>query len=105
MAWDGGPAGTCLKLLAIGATCGFLCQSVSTSFVALGAEHGHSSAVGLYVSCYYVGGSFGGVLPGLLWNAAHWPGCIAMVVVVLVLMALAVWRFWADRKVASTIST
>jgi MFS transporter, YNFM family, putative membrane transport protein len=90
--------------LAISATSGILCQAVSTSVVAVSAEEGHSSAVGLYVSCYYVGGSFGGVLPGLLWNAAHWPGCIAMVVVVLVLMALAVWRFWADRKVASTIS-
>jgi MFS transporter, YNFM family, putative membrane transport protein len=91
--------------LAISATSGILCQAVSTGVVAVSAEQGHSSAVGLYVTCYYVGGSFGGVLPGLIWNAAHWPGCIAMVVVVLVLMALAVWRFWADRQVASALST
>jgi hypothetical protein len=39
------------------------------------------------------------VLPGFFWNAAHWPGCILMVVVVLLVMALLVWRFWADRKV------
>jgi predicted MFS family arabinose efflux permease len=87
--------------LAISATSGILCQAVSTAVVAVSAEQGHSSAVGLYVTCYYVGGSFGGVLPGLIWNTAHWPGCISMVVVVLVLMALAVWRFWADRKVVS----
>jgi len=80
--------------LAITATCGFLCQSVSTSFVALAAEHGHSSAVGLYVTCYYVGGSVGGALPGLIWNRAGWPGCIAITVAVLMMMAAIVWRFW-----------
>jgi MFS transporter, YNFM family, putative membrane transport protein len=80
--------------LAIGATCGFLCQSVSTSFVALGAEHGHSSAVGLYVTCFYVGGSVGGALPGLIWNRAGWPGCVALVITVLFVMAAIVWRFW-----------
>jgi YNFM family putative membrane transporter len=81
--------------LAISATCGFLCQSVSTSFVALASEQGHSSAVGLYVTWYYVGGRVGGALPGLIWNRAGWPGCIAMVIAVLVLMAAMVWRFWS----------
>ncbi|TMJ28892.1 MAG: MFS transporter, partial [Alphaproteobacteria bacterium] len=80
--------------LAISATCGFLCQSVSTSFVALAAERGHSSAVGLYVTWYYIGGSVGGALPGLIWGRTGWPGCVAMVVAVLVLMAAMVWRFW-----------
>src|SRR5437764_2218827 len=83
--------------LAISATCGFLCQSVSTSFVALSAEHGHSSAVGLYVTWYYVGGSVGGVLPGLIWNRTGWPGCIGLVLVVLALMAALVFRFWPRR--------
>jgi MFS transporter, YNFM family, putative membrane transport protein len=82
--------------LTISAASGLLCQAVSTGFVAVSAGEGRSSAVGLYVSCYYVGGSVGGVLPGLIWNAAHWPGCIGLVVVVLLLMALLVWRFWAD---------
>src|SRR6266700_2740700 len=89
--------------LAISATCGFLCQSVSTSFVALGAEHGHSSAVGLYFTWYYVGGSVGGALPGLIWNRTGWPGCVAMVIAVLLLMAAMVWRFWrapVQREVA-----
>jgi MFS transporter, YNFM family, putative membrane transport protein len=86
--------------LAISATSGFLCQAVSTGVVAVSAEQGHSSAVGLYVACYYVGGSVGGVLPGFFWNAAHWPGCIGMVVVVLLVMALLVRRFWADRNIS-----
>jgi MFS transporter, YNFM family, putative membrane transport protein len=80
--------------LAITATCGFLCQSVSTSFVALAAEHGHSSAVGLYVTWYYIGGSIGGAVPGLIWNRTGWPGCVAVTVAVLVMMAAIVWRFW-----------
>ena len=82
--------------LALCATCGFLCQSVSTSFVALSATAGPSSAVGLYVTCYYIGGSVGGALPGFVWNRAGWPGCVAMMVVVLILMAAIVWRFWND---------
>src|SRR5262249_7688748 len=63
---------------------GFLCQSLSTSFVTLTARTGASSAVGVYVSFYYVGGSAGSVLPGLAWNAAGWPGCVALTAAVLV---------------------
>ena len=96
---------TIIAGLAISAASGILCQAISTGVVAVSAEQGHSSAVGLYVTCYYVGGSVGGVLPGVIWNAAHWPGCIGMVVAVLFLMALLVWRFWTDRKAASGIST
>lgn len=82
--------------LAISATCGFLCQSVSTSFVALSSEHGHSSAVGLYVTWYYIGGSVGGALPGIFWNQTGWPGCVALVGVVLAVMAGLVWCFWRE---------
>jgi MFS transporter, YNFM family, putative membrane transport protein len=81
--------------LAIVAACGFLCQTISTSYVATTATEGHSSAIGLYVSCYYVGGSVGGVLPGLIWNSGGWPGCIALVIAVLVLMAITVSVFWS----------
>jgi predicted MFS family arabinose efflux permease len=80
--------------LALTAGCGFVCQAVSTSFVAVTAGEGRSSAVGLYVTSYYVGGSIGGALPGLAWNAAGWPGCVAMVVTVLLLMAGLVGLFW-----------
>ncbi len=82
--------------LTLSATCGFVCQSVSTGVVAVTARHGLSSAVGLYVTCYYIGGSVGGVLPGLAWHAAGWPGCIAMVLAMLMLMGLTVWRFWRE---------
>ena len=38
------------------------------------AKEGRSSAVGLYVTCFYVGGSVGAFLPGLTWATAGWPG-------------------------------
>jgi len=85
--------------LTISATCGLLCQAISIGVVAVSAEQGLSSAVGLYVTCYYIGGSVGGLLPGFAWSTAHWPGCIAMVVAVLAMMALTVWQFWTDRNV------
>ena len=80
--------------LGVTAACGFVCQTVSTSFVAVTAGEGRSSAVGLYVTCYYVGGSVGGALPGLAWHAAGWPGCVATVAAVLLVMAALVGRFW-----------
>ncbi|MDQ4060261.1 MAG: MFS transporter [Pseudomonadota bacterium] len=82
--------------LAISAACGFVCQAVSTSLVAVTAGEGRSSAVGLYVTSYYVGGSVGGALPGLAWNTAGWPGCVAMVTVVLILIGLIVRRYWTE---------
>ena len=47
--------------LAIGSASGFVCQSVSTSHVALNARQARSAAIGLYVTTYYIGGSVGGV--------------------------------------------
>ena len=82
--------------LAISVGCGFVCQAVATGFVTVTAASGRSSAIGLYATCYYLGGSAGGVLPGLAWSAAGWPGCVALVLAVLAVMALTVWFSWGD---------
>ena len=63
-----------------------LCQAISTGYVTAIATEGRSSAVGLYVTSFYVGGSMGALLPGLTWDAAGWPACVAMVVVMLTVM-------------------
>jgi predicted MFS family arabinose efflux permease len=76
--------------------CGFLCWAISTNFVTAVAQGGLSSAVGLFVTSYYIGGSAGGVLPGLLWNVAGWPGCVVAVALVLTTMVTTVWLFWPD---------
>jgi YNFM family putative membrane transporter len=83
--------------LALGVGCGFVCQAVATGFVALSAPTGRSSAIGLYATCYYLGGSAGGVLPALAWNAAGWPGCVALLLGVLLLLAIVVELSWRDR--------
>jgi len=84
--------------LAVCATCGFLCQTMSTSFVAVSADAGHSSAVGLYVTFYYIGGTFGGLLPAPAWEAAGWPGCVAIVIAALILMAALVMFGWRGKQ-------
>ncbi len=82
--------------LAIGAGCGFIVQTSATAAVAVSAQRARSSAVGLYVTCYYIGGSIGAILPGYAWNRAGWPGCLAVIIAVLLLMVMLVLRLWSD---------
>jgi len=83
--------------LALAASFGFMCQACSTSYVALTARQARSSAVGLYVTAYYLGGSVGGVAAGLAWVVAGWPGCVGLALVVVAIVATLVWRFWTDE--------
>jgi predicted MFS family arabinose efflux permease len=104
MLWAGGIAITLLPSLtaiiaglALCATCGLISQAISTGYVTLSAQEGRSSAVGLYVTAFYVGGSFGALLPGLAWDTAGWSGCVAMVIAMLAMMAAVVALVWRDR--------
>ena len=63
--------------LTICASCGLVCQAVSTGYVVTTAKEGRSSAAGLYASMFYFGGSAGAFLIGLVWHVAGWSGCIA----------------------------
>jgi MFS transporter, YNFM family, putative membrane transport protein len=74
--------------LTLAAACGMLCQTITTGYVTTIAREGRSSAVGLYVTAFYVGGSVGAFLPGLAWERGGWPACVAMVVAMLAAMAL-----------------
>ncbi|MGC2641240.1 MAG: MFS transporter, partial [Pseudolabrys sp.] len=73
--------------LALSAGCGLICQAVSTGYVTVTAKAGRSSAVGLYVTSFYVGGSFGAALGGLAWIFGSWPACVALVAAMLVILA------------------
>jgi len=42
------------------------------------AGRARSSAAGLYVTFYYLGGSAGATLTGLFWRWQGWPGCVAL---------------------------
>jgi YNFM family putative membrane transporter len=80
--------------LAIASICGVLTQASSTSFVAITAESGTSSAVGLYVTSFYIGGTFGGWLAGLAYETAGWSATVALVIGMIAVMALIVATFW-----------
>jgi predicted MFS family arabinose efflux permease len=83
--------------LAVSAGCGLICQAISTGYVTITAKAGRSSAVGLYVTSFYIGGSFGAALGGVAWTLAGWPACVALVVAMLLVMAGIVYFAWARR--------
>jgi len=80
--------------LTLCAVCGMLCQTVSTGYVTQTAKEGRSSAVGLYASVFYIGGSAGAFLTGLAWTAAGWTGCVALIVAMQAIMAVIVVVAW-----------
>jgi predicted MFS family arabinose efflux permease len=84
--------------LVLCATCGMICQAISTGYVTATAHEGRSSAVGLYVSSFYVGGSVGGFVPGLAWNVAGWPGVVALTAAVLGAIAAVVTLLWPAHE-------
>jgi predicted MFS family arabinose efflux permease len=77
---------------------GFICQTSATGLLAQRATAARSSAVGLYVSFYYIGGSMGAAVPALFWARAGWPGCVALVILALLGMAALVLRFWRNER-------
>ena len=88
--------------LTICAACGLLCQAVSTAYVTITAKVGRSSAVGLYVTSFYAGGSCGAAFGGVTWTLGGWPACVALVLVILAVMASIVYFGWARRVPAAT---
>ena len=75
----------------------FVEQSLTISYLGVAAPRAKSTAVGLYVTCYYVGGSLGGILPAGIWHRAGWPGCVALCIgVQLAMLAVAV-AFWRGQ--------
>jgi predicted MFS family arabinose efflux permease len=80
--------------LAVISATGFLCQSSATSYVATTARDGASTAVGLYVTFFYVGGSVGGALGGAAWSYGGWPAVVAMAAAMLGALAAIVARVW-----------
>jgi YNFM family putative membrane transporter len=88
------PVSVILAGLTLCAVCGMLCQTVSTGYVTMTAAEGRSSAVGLYASIYYIGGSAGAFLTGLAWTMAGWGACVALIVAVQAVMAAIVAAAW-----------
>jgi predicted MFS family arabinose efflux permease len=72
----------------------FVQQTLATAFVGAAAREGKSTAVGLYVTFYYIGGSFGGIAPAGIWHEYGWPGCVLLVAGMQIVMLATALRFW-----------
>ena len=83
--------------LSLCAGCGMLCQATSTGYVTASAHDGRSSAIGLYVSSFYVGGSVGGYVAGVIWSRAGWPAVVALSAAMLSIMGMIVTFVWSAR--------
>jgi MFS transporter, YNFM family, putative membrane transport protein len=93
------PVGVIVAGLTLCATCGMVCQAVSTGYVITTATEGRSTAAGLYASTYYIGGSAGAFLIGFVWNATGWNGCVAAIVAVQIVMAIIVATAWERSRI------
>ena len=91
------PVAAIILGLMICAACGMLCQAISTGYVITTAKEGRSSAAGLYASSFYIGGSAGSFLVGLVWQAYGWTGCVVTIIAVQLAMAAIVVTAW-DRS-------
>ncbi len=81
--------------LSLCAGCGMLCQAITIGYVAVIVHEGRSSAIGLYESSIYIGGSVGGFVAGVLWSEAGWPAVVALSAIILTMMGLIVTFVWA----------
>jgi MFS transporter, YNFM family, putative membrane transport protein len=82
----------------------FISQSSANSFIGVATQHNRASAVGLYVTFYYIGGSFGATAPASLWNIGGWPACVALIVSVQLFTMLVAARFWSGHQLHSAES-
>jgi len=88
--------------LALTCTGVFIAQTTTSSHIGSVTTNDRALAVGLYSTFYYSGGSAGGSAPASVWNAAGWPGCVALVVIVQLAGALIALTLWAPRPSRAT---
>jgi YNFM family putative membrane transporter len=76
----------------------FIAQTCANSFLRDAAPPGtRVSAAGIYICSYYIGGTVGGLLPGLVWRYAGWTGCAALTCALLIVAALLTFFGWRIR--------
>jgi MFS transporter, YNFM family, putative membrane transport protein len=56
----------------------FVAQAAASVQTGTIAGRARSSAAGLYVTFYYLGGSVGSILTDYFWQWRRWPGCVAL---------------------------
>ncbi len=99
-----GAAGICLTLvhylpviilgLLLVAASVFISQASAKSNVGKAAKGSRSSAAGLYVCAYYMGGFAGSIVPGIFWVEFGWPALVAVILCAQATIALIAYRLW-----------
>ena len=72
----------------------FVMQALCMGYIGIAAPRAKSSAVGLYVTLYYIGGALGGLLPGWAWHHGGWPGVVVLIEAVFAVLMVVGWRGW-----------
>ncbi|WP_428556722.1 MFS transporter [Pseudomonas edaphica] len=81
--------------LALSSTGVFLAQAAANAFISATAQANKAGAVGVYLTCYYLGGSCGAIVPALMWERWGWAGCVALIIgfqLLTLLIALTGWK-------------
>ncbi len=90
----------------------FVAQTASQSHLRVAAPPGaRVTAAGIYITCYYLGGTAAGVVPGAFWAFGKWPACVAFIVamqLVALTIALIGWRTpaikpWAEAAPSAAL--
>jgi YNFM family putative membrane transporter len=81
--------------LALSSTGVFLAQAAANAFITATAHDNNTGAVGVYLTCYYLGGSGGAIVPALIWERWGWAGCVVLIIgfqLLTLLIALTGWK-------------
>ncbi|MGZ4846037.1 MAG: MFS transporter, partial [Candidatus Angelobacter sp.] len=74
----------------------FVAQTASQSHLRVAAPPGaRVTAAGIYITCYYLGGTAAGVVPGAFWAFGKWPAVVGFIVATQLLamtIAMIGWR-------------
>jgi len=83
----------------------FIAQTASQSHLRVAAPPGaRVTAAGIYFTCYYLGGTAAGVVPGAFWALGKWPACVGFIIFMqLIALAIALlgWRVPAFQRPAT----
>jgi MFS transporter, YNFM family, putative membrane transport protein len=80
----------------------FIAQTASQTHLRIASPPGaRVTAAGIYITCYYLGGTAAGVVPGAFWAFGKWPAVVAFIVLMQLIaltIALIGWRTLAPAQ-------
>ena len=86
--------------LALFSTGVFIFQAIGTVQTGVVAGRSRSSAAGLYVTFYYIGGSLGATVTGWMWAADGWRASVLLLMGVCLLALILAWLSSGERQLS-----